>query len=61
MDLPTQPLAPTSQGNESLVPSQKTPVFSIPLSRVEGLQGCLGGGWGKVGINGLVASKALSR
>lgn len=61
MDLPTQPLSPTSQGNESLAQSQKTHVFKIPLYRVAGLQGCLGRGWGRVGINGLVTSKALSR
>lgn len=53
MDLRTQPLSPTSQGNES----QKTRVvFKIPLHRAEGLQG----GWDKK-INGLAISKSVKQ
>lgn len=52
---------PPHREMKSLVQSQKTHVFKIPQYRVEGLPGCLGGGWGRVGINGLVTSKALSR
>lgn len=42
MDLPTQPLSPTSQENENLLQNQKTHGFKIPLHRTEGLQGCWG-------------------
>lgn len=47
MDLPNQPLSPTSQGNENLLQNQKTCGFKIPLPRIQGLQGCWGwgGGW----------------
>ena len=57
MDLPTQPLSPTSQENENLLQNQKTRGFKIPLHRTEWLQGC----WRGKKINSLATSKRVKQ